>query len=162
MLGQFLLNTVGVCAFLVHFVNGNNDGNPSCLCVVNGFHRLGHNAVIGSNHKNGNIRNVRTTRPHGSKRLMSGCVKEGNIPAAVLHLISTNMLRNAACFGFRHICTADFIQNRSLAVVNVSHNNDHRAAFLQIFFLVRFVLNQAFLDGNNDFFFNLCAQFFRH
>ncbi len=44
-------------------------------------------------------------------------------------------------------------------MVNVSHNNYNRASRLEILCLVLIVNDKSFLDGNNNFLFDLCAQF---
>jgi len=39
-------------------------------------------------------------------------------------------------------------------VVNVTHNNDNRASFLEIVRNVFLVVNELLFNGNNDFFFD--------
>ena len=43
-------------------------------------------------------------------------------------------------------------------MVNVTHNNDNRTSWLQILCLVLIINDKSFLDGNDNFLFNLCAQ----
>ena len=56
VLGQLLLDAVGVGAGLIHLVDGHDDGNFGGLGVVDGLHGLGHDAVVGGHHQDGHDR----------------------------------------------------------------------------------------------------------
>ena len=64
VLGEFFLDPVGVSAFLIHFVDSNNNGNSCCLCMVYGFNGLRHDTVISRNNEDSDIRDIRTSCTH--------------------------------------------------------------------------------------------------
>ena len=64
VIGHFTFNTVRIDPRLIHFVNGNNNRNTCCLCMVNGLFRLRHNSVISSNNDNDDICYLCTSGTH--------------------------------------------------------------------------------------------------
>jgi len=67
--------------------------------MIDGFNGLGHDPVIGSDHKDNNIGNLCTPRPHGRKSGMTGCIQEGNPPSfRGLNIIGADVLGDSACF----------------------------------------------------------------
>ena len=126
--------------------------------MVDGFDCLRHNAVVRSNYQDGNICNIGTACTHRSKCFVSRCIQEGNLLAVVGNLVSTDVLRDAACFACGNMRMPNAVQNGSLTVVNVTHDNNNRAAFLGILCGI-LLINQTFFNGNDHFFFYLCAQF---
>ena len=69
------------------------------------------------------------------------------------------MLGDAARFGFGNGGVANRIQKGGFAVVDVAHNTNDRVAFDQIFFGVFGIVDDAFLNGHDNLFFDLCAEF---
>ena len=69
------------------------------------------------------------------------------------------MLGNAAGLALDDLGLADRVEQRGLAVVNVTHNNNDRIARLQLLFLVLVLIEQLLLDGNVYFLLNLAAHF---
>ena len=64
ILGQLFLYLVGVCAFLIHLVDGNDDRNSGCLRVVDSLNGLRHDAVVRCNYQDSDIGNARAARSH--------------------------------------------------------------------------------------------------
>ena len=159
ILGQLLLDTLGVGAHHVHLVDGNHQGNTGCFGVVDGLNGLRHNAVVRCNHKNGNIGDHGATGTHGGKGFMARSIQEGNGTAVDINGISTDMLGNAAGFAGGNVGIADIVQKRRLTVVNVSHDHDNRSSGQEIFFSIGMVVNEALFHGNNDLTFHLAAHF---
>ena len=58
------------------------------------------------------------------------------------HFVGSNVLRDAARFALGHARVADVVEQRSFAVVDVTHNGHDRRTRPQIFF------NVAGIDGN--------------
>ena len=48
-------DAVGICAGLIHLIDGYNDGNSGRLGVVDGLDGLRHNAVVSRDDENGDI-----------------------------------------------------------------------------------------------------------
>ena len=90
VLGELLLDLVGIGAFLVHFVDGNNDGHLGGLGMVDGLNGLGHHAVVGGHHQHGDVRSLGAPGAHGGKRLMAGRIQEGDGAAVDLHGIGAD------------------------------------------------------------------------
>ena len=144
---------------LINFIDGNNDGNFRCFGMVNGFHCLGHNAVVSRHYQYGNIGYLSTSGPHGSECGMARRIQEGDGTLIDFHLISTDMLGNASGFPFGHIGMADGIQQRSFTMVYVAHNHNDWRTFCQVAVIIFLHFKEAFLNGNNDFPFYFCADF---
>src|SRR5690606_21081263 len=67
-----------------------------------------------------------TTGTHGGKRRVAGGVEEGNHAALGLHVVRTDVLGNATSLTGRHLGATDVVQQRGLAVVDVTHDGHHR------------------------------------
>ena len=109
------------------------------------FDRLRHHAVIRRHHKDRNVGRLSAAGAHRGKRGMAGRVDEGDLLAVLFDLVGADMLGDAAGLARDHIGIADGVEQRGLAVVDVTHDRDHRGARYEIFFLVGDV-EQAFLD----------------
>ena len=161
ILGQLLHDTVGVSGGLIHLIDGNNDGNLSGLSVVDGLDGLGHDAVVGSHHQNGNVGDHGTAGTHGCKGLVTRGIQEGNGVSTHLDLICTDMLGDAASLAGGYVGAADIVQQRGLAVVNVTHDNNNGSAGLQILSLILADVDQLLLNGDDHFLLHLAAHLFR-
>ena len=107
MLKQTLPHLLRVCAFLVDLVNRNDHRHISRLGMLDRFNRLRHQAIIGRNDQDNDVRNRRTALAHLGKGLMARSIKKSDDRAILcLHLIRTDMLRDAAGFTRDDICTA--------------------------------------------------------
>ena len=86
---------------------------------------LGHHAVVGGHHRDDDVGCLGTARTHGGERPWPGC-PEGDHATLGLDVVGTDMLRNAAGFARSHLGAADVVQQRGLAVVDVTHHGHHR------------------------------------
>ena len=93
---------------------------------------------------------------------MARGIQEGNGAAVDVHGVSADGLGNAAGLAGGNVCVPDIVQQRGLAVVNVTHHHHNGCPGDQIFFLVLAVINQTVFHGDNDFFFHLAAHFHGH
>ena len=94
---------------------------------------------------------------------MTGGIKEGNrLVVGRYHLVRADRLGNTARLGGGNVGISDSVQNRSLTVVNVTHNADNGGTGNRV--LVVFVLffNNLLLNRDNDFFFHFCSEFGRY
>ena len=123
---ELLLYALRIGLGLVDLVDGDNERNASGTGVRNGLLRLGHHAVVGGNHQNDDVGGLSATGAHGRKGFMARGVEEGDDAARRLHMVGTNVLRNAAGFTGRNLGTTNVVEQRGLAVVDVAHDRDDR------------------------------------
>ena len=126
--------------------------------MVDGLDGLGHDAIIGSNHQNCNIGHVGAAGTHGGECLVTRGIQEGDEAIVDLDLIGTDGLRDAAGLACGDVGLADGIQNTGLAVVNVTHDTDHRGTLHRILLCILFLREQALLDGNVHLVLDLCVE----
>ena len=93
--------------------------------MVNGFQRLGHDAVVGGDHQHCNVGHSCASSPDGCERCVTRSVQERNGVAVRFNLVGTDMLRDAAHFFVCHLGVFDGVQQRGFAVVYVAKNSDH-------------------------------------
>ena len=155
---ELLLDALGVGLGLIHLVDGHNDGDTGGLSVVDGLHGLGHDAVLGGHHQDGDIRDHGTPGAHGGEGLVAGGVQEGDGLAVDLHLIGADVLGDAAGLAAGHMGVADIVQQTGLAVVHVAHDHHHGGTGHQVLLLVLVVVDELFLDGDHHFLLHLAAH----
>ena len=73
-----------------------------------------------------------------------------------------DVLRNAAGLVCGDLGLADRVEQRGLAVVNVTHNDNDRIAGLKLLCLILVLVEQLLLDGNVNFLLDLAAHFLRN
>ncbi len=106
--------------------------------MVNGLDRLRLDAVVGRDHDHRDIRDAGTTGTHGGERLVARGIQEGDDVVGVVDLVRADVLRDAAGLASGHVLVggADRVEERGLAVVDVTHDRDHRRADLEIVVVV--------------------------
>ena len=159
VLGELFLDFIGICALLIHLVDGNDDGNSGSLCVVDSLNGLRHNTVVRRHYQYSDIRDARTARSHRCERFVSRSIQECDIAVVDVHSVSTDVLCDAACLGGSNAGMSDIVQQGRLTVVNVTHYNYDRITRLQALRIVGSILEQTLLNGHNDFLFYLGAEF---
>ena len=92
----------------------------------NSFLRLRHHAVVGCNHQNHDVGRLSTAGAHCRKGFVPRSIEEGDDAARRLHVISTDVLRDAARFTRSDLGAADVVQQRRLTVVDVPHDRHDR------------------------------------
>ena len=156
--GQLLLDPVGVGVGFIHLVDGDDDLDVRRFGVVDRLDRLGHDAVVGRDDQDGDVGDGGAAGAHRGEGLMAGGIEEGDRGAVYNDLVGADRLGDAARLAGGDIGVADLVEDRGLAVVDVAHDDDDRAAGLQVLFLVGLVVDQLFLDGDDDFLFDLRAH----
>ena len=136
MLQQFGANLLRVGFVLVDLVDRHDDRNTGRLGVVDRFDRLRHHAVVGRNHQDRDVGRLGATGTHGGKGGVAGRVDEGDLVAVLLDLIGADMLGDATGFAGHHIGVADGVEQRGLAVVDVTHDGHDRRTRHQFAVLV--------------------------
>ena len=159
---QLLLDCFRIGAGLVDLVDCHNDGNAGRFRVIDRLHRLRHDAVVGGDDKNRDIRRLRAPRAHGGKRFVSRRVEECDILSVAVHAVCADMLGDAACLACRHMRIADGVEQRGFTVIDMSHHaDDGRTGDKRRGTVVGFV-EKPLLDGDDDLLCHLCAELIGH
>ena len=95
---QLLEHPVWVGALFIDFVHRHNNGHVGGFGVVDGFHGLRHDAVVGGHHQNGHVGDLGAAGAHRGKGRVAWGIQKGNQPLIQLHLVSADMLGDAAGF----------------------------------------------------------------
>ena len=111
-------------------------GTPAALRVVDGLDRLRHDAVVGGDDQHDDVGRVGAAGTHGGERLVARRVDEGDLLAVLVHDRRTDVLRDAAGLGRGDAGLADRVEQRRLAVVDVTHDGDDRRTRLEVLGLV--------------------------
>ena len=136
VLGELLLDLLGVGLGLVDLVHDDDDRHGRGLGVVDRLHRLRHDAVVGRHDDGGDVGHLGAAGAHGREGFVTRGVEEGDEAAVVFDLVGADVLRDAAGFAGRHLGLADGVEQARLAVVDVTHHGDHRRARLEVLGLV--------------------------
>ena len=128
--------------------------------MLNRFFRLRHDAVVCGNNKNDNVRRFCTPRAHRRKGCVAGGVEEGNHAFISFHVVSADVLGNTPCLTTGHSGLADVVEQRSLTVVNVTHDRHNGRSGLRRTLLARQRLLELLFDGLSAFQDNTVTEFF--
>ena len=132
-LHQLLLDAIGVGAWLVDLVDRNHQRHLRRLRVIDRFERLRLDAIIGCDHEHDDVGRFRTARAHQRERLVARRIEERDPLPPRLDLVGADMLRDAASLARGDVRAAQRIEQRRLAVVDVSHHGHDRRSGLQVF-----------------------------
>jgi len=132
MLGEHLLDLLGVGILLVDLVDRDDDRNSCGLGVVDSLHGLWHDAVVGCHHKDDDVGDVGTAGTHGGECLVTRRVDERDEAAVLLDHRGTDMLGDATGFRGGHARLTDRVKERRLAMVDVTHDGDDRRTRLEV------------------------------
>ena len=158
VLGELLLDAVGVGSVLIHLVDGHDDGDIGGLGVVDGLDGLGHDAVVGGHHEDGNVGAHGAAGTHGGEGRVAGGIQEGDGAAVDLHGVGADVLGDAAGLAGGHVGIADGVEKAGLAVVDVTHDHHHGASRLELFGLILPVVDEALFNGDDDFLLHLAPK----
>jgi len=99
--------------------------------VVDRLARLGHDTVIGGNNQDYDVGHFCAAGTHCGKGLVTRCIKERDLATLQFHVIRADVLGDAAGLAGNNICLTYGIQQRRLAMVDVTHDRNNRGTFLQ-------------------------------
>ena len=146
MLQKLRPNPLRVGVGLVDLVDRDDERHPGGLRVRDRLDRLRHDAVVGGDDENDDVRHLGAARAHRREGGVAGRVDERDLAAERRrHLIGADMLRDAAGLAGDDVGLADRIEQRRLAVIDVAHDGDDGRARREILVHVDGV-EQAFLD----------------
>ena len=113
-------DAIDVRTWQVAFVCSHDNRNPSRLRVRDRFFGLRHDAVVRCDDQDCNIGDVGTASTHFGKRFVTRRVHKGNGSTIFLYLISPDLLRDPARFARYDLGSDQIIEQRCLAVVDVT------------------------------------------
>ena len=87
-----------------------------------------HESVIRRDNENYDIGDMRAARAHCGKSGVTRCVEKRDARAFVINRVSTDVLGNPSGLARRDPRFANRIHERGLAVIDMSHERDKRAA----------------------------------
>ena len=163
VLRKLLLDPLGFSVGLVDLVDGDDHRYTRRLGVIDGLDGLRLHAVVGGDHQDHDVRDPGAASAHHRERLVARRVEEGDGSIAVHHLICADVLGDAPGLARGDVGGADRVQQRGLAMIDVTHHGDHRRSLRQLvgpihlhvvehFFpagLVRHILLGFFLEGDD-------------
>ena len=141
---------VGSAPTLSILFTATTTGTSAASRVVERLDRLRHHAVVGRHHQHGDVGRLGAPGAHGGERLVARGVDEGDRPLVAVdlgrHLVGADRLGDAPGLARHHVGLADGVQQLGLAVVDVTHDSDHRRARREIL-LATFVLAELDVEA---------------
>src|SRR5690242_4872916 len=136
VLGELGPHSLRVGALLVDLVDRHDDRHARRLRVVQRLRRLRLDAVVGRDHQDHQVGGLGPAGPHGREGLVTRGVNEGDLALVAvylgLHLVGADVLGDAAGFPGHQVGVPDRVEQLGLAVVDVTHDRDHRRAGHQV------------------------------
>ena len=127
---ELLLHTVDIGGLEITLVDRHHDGDLCCLRMTESLESLGHEPVIGGDHEDNDIRDIRTACAHGREGCVTRGINEGDGMALPFDGIGTDALGDATRLAGSDLGTTDCVEQRGLAVIDMSHEGDDGSARL--------------------------------
>ena len=131
--GELLDDLRGVRFGLVDLVDRDDDRHLGRAGVVDGLEGLGHDAVVGCDYDDDDVGDLGAAGTHAGEGLVTGGIEEddlategGGVGLGDFDLVGADVLGDAASFARGYVGGADGVEQRGLAVVDVTHDRDHR------------------------------------
>ena len=126
--GELLQDAVGVDPLLVDLVHGDDDRHARRADVLDRLLGLRHDPVVGGDHQDGDIGDIRSTGAHRGEGLVTRGVDERDQAAVALHLVSADHLGDPTGLPGGDLGLADGVEQRRLAMVDMAEHRDHGRA----------------------------------
>ena len=110
----------------VDLVHGDDDRHAGGARVRDRLARLRHHAVVRGDDEHGDVGHLRAAGAHRGERLVARCVEERDLAAVPLDLVGADVLGDAARLALGDRGLADRVEQRRLAVVDVTHDRHDR------------------------------------
>ena len=111
---------------LVDLVDGDDDRHAGRLRVLDRFLGLRHDAVVRRDDQDDDVGHLGAASAHRRESGVARRVEEGHHAARRLDVIGADVLRDAARLARGDLGAADVVEQRRLAVVDVTHDRDDR------------------------------------
>ena len=122
------LTRVDVGVGLVDLVDGHDDRDVGRLGVVDGLLGLGHDAVVGGDDQDDDVRSLGPAGPELGEGLVTRRVDEGDEAVLDGDPVGADVLGDAARFLVDEVRGADGVEQGRLAVIDVAHDGDDGGA----------------------------------
>ncbi len=123
MLHKLGLDLLRIGGREVAFIDRHDDRLFGGLGVADGLDRLRHDAVVGGNHQNDDVGDVRAPGAHFGEGCVTGGVKERDFLVALdRNLIGADMLGDAAGLAGNDVSLTNGVEKGRLAVIDVAHD----------------------------------------
>src|SRR6185312_7208024 len=144
LVDELLHDAIRIGVRLVHLVDRDDDRHFGRANVADRFDRLRHDAVVGRDDEHRDVGNLRAARSHRGERFVTGRVDEGDLAIAALDRVGADALGDAAGFAAGDVLSADLVEQRRFAVVDVTEDRDDRRTRGHHLGLVFFLLDDDF------------------
>src|SRR4051812_39802837 len=98
MARERLLHAIGIAIRQIDLIYRDDNRNVRGLRMTYRLKSLWHDAVDRRDDDDDDVGHLRAARTHGRERFMAGRIEEGNLPFRELHLVRTDVLRDATRF----------------------------------------------------------------
>ena len=149
-LRELLLDVVRVGVGFVDLVDGEDHRYAGGLRVVDRLDGLRHDAVVGRDDDDGDVRDSGAARTHGRKGFVARGVEERDLLSVQHYAVSSDVLGDTAGLALDDVGLADVVQQRGLTVVDVSHDRHDRRTRNQILLLVLAFVGDGLLNLHGD------------
>ena len=123
---QLLHDTVDIDAGQIDLVERHDDRYAGRTGMADRFFRLRHHAVIGGHDQHCDVGDVGAAGPHLGKRFVARGIDERDRPAVLFDAIGSDVLRDAAALAADDVDADNLVQQRRLAVIDVSQEGHYR------------------------------------
>ena len=96
--------------------------------MIDGLDRLRHDTVVGGDDQHDDVGDLGAALTHLGERCVARGVDEGDLAAVALDHVGTDVLGDAAGLAGHDVGVADAVEQRGLAVVDVTHDGDDGGA----------------------------------
>ena len=127
-LGELAADLFRVGALFVDLVDGDQHRHVGGAGVVDRLFGLRHDAVVGGDDDDDHVGDLGAAGAHRREGGVARGVEEGDRLLVVVDLVGADVLGDAAGLARGDLGLADRVQQRGLAVVDVTHDRHHRRA----------------------------------
>ena len=146
MLQQFAAHALRFGVRLIDFVDRHDHRDIGGARMGDRFRRLRHDAIVRGDDENDNVRDLGAARAHRGECRVTGGVDERYLRAVRPgDLIGANMLSDAAGLPGDDIGVPDRVEQRRLAMIDMTHDRHDRRAWHEMFAAVCRI-EEPFLD----------------
>ena len=123
---KLLFDAIRLRVRFIYFIHSDDDGNSGGFRMVDGLSRLRHNAIVGGDNENRDVRRLSPARAHRRERLVPRRIEKNDLAPFVNDGGGADVLRDSARFLRRYVRIPDAVQKCCLSVVYMPHHRNDR------------------------------------